>query len=110
MGEVHISLRHGDVRDEEFKRFGSTLARFGPEPQVPSPNLKRVIDNLERGKLSKIALLADKIEAGNATGEEDESLEVYESLAVLMDHVRDLTDMCRRREQALAELDIGIGR
>jgi hypothetical protein len=99
-----------DLRDERMARLGSTLARLGPTPQVPSPNLKKVFDAIESGELEPIFKLADKIESGAATGDEAESLTVYEALPLLVGYVSDLADMCRRREDALAELDIQVGR
>lgn len=110
MAEVTTTSRTGDARDEKFQRMGSTLARFGPSPTVPSPNLAKVFAALESGELAPIAKLAEDIFDGRATGSEEEQAEVYDAVPLLLDYVRDLADMCRRREQALAELDISIGR
>lgn len=98
-----------DLRQETFERFGSTLARFGPTPQVPSQNLKVVLDSLASGTLAPIAALSAKIEAGDATGAEEEMEQVYAALPVLLAHIFDLTAMCHRREQALAECSVGVG-
>jgi hypothetical protein len=99
-----------DLRDEKMTRLGSTLARIGPTPQVPSPNLKKIMDAIESGELEPIFKLAIKIDDGEATGDEAESLTVYEAVPLLVGYISDLTGMCRRREEALAELDIQIGR
>jgi hypothetical protein len=98
-----------DLRDENFSRFGSALARIGPSPVVPSPNLKRMIEALETGELAPIVRLGERIEAGAATDEEEEVDKVYDAVPLLLAYVQDLVDMCRRREQALKECDVGIG-
>lgn len=90
-----------DLRDETTARAPS---------QVPSPNLAKIRDAVETGELAPLFKLAHKIEEGNATGDEAESLTVYEGLPVLVAYVADLYGMCRRREQALAECGVSVGR
>lgn len=111
MIEDYILIRgpFGDARDEQHRK--------SPDAELytytPSPNLKAYIHNLHHARgsnLEKVGELASKIERGDATGSEEESLQVYEALPMLYACIEDLVDMCRRREQALWDQHIGFGR
>ncbi|UTU08092.1 hypothetical protein CcrC1_gp406 [Caulobacter phage C1] len=103
----HISLKGGlgDARNEQFQRL-SPMVPAG----VPSPNLQAIITNLESGKLGTLRVLADKIENGAATEDEAELDALYDGLPLLVAYVEDLIGMCLRREEALAECDVRVGR
>ncbi|AFU88158.1 hypothetical protein CcrColossus_gp288 [Caulobacter phage CcrColossus] len=107
----NISIRGpvGDARDERVGK-SADAERYVYEP---SPNLKAFITEMyhTRGStLDKIGDLAAKIERGDASGSEEESLQVYDALPVLYACIEDLVDMCRRREQALWDNHIAFGR
>ncbi|AXQ68833.1 hypothetical protein HOU00_gp292 [Caulobacter phage CcrPW] len=107
----NISIRGpiGDARDERYGK-SADAERY---TYTPSPNLLGYINSLRhvRGsELDKIGDLAAKIERGDATGSEEESLQVYEALPVLYACIEDLVDMCRRREGVLWDHHIGFGR
>lgn len=102
--EHQLSLRIGDVRDEAALSNGISLTND------LSPNLQKVLASLEDGKLKGLGELADKIEAGRATGEEDEENAIYEGFVELFNHVHDLAHMCRRREEALTRHGVRFGR
>jgi hypothetical protein len=76
---------------------------------VPSPNLLKVFESLEAGQLAPLVALAAKIERGDADCTEEETDKLYDALGLLLDHVRDLANMCRRREEALAQHGIAFG-
>lgn len=101
----------GDLRDEQFRRVSPALSgHITASIPVPSPNLAAFIAKLEpMGKLGALRGLAERIESGNATGEEGEIDTLYESLSMLLDCIEDLVDMCRRREEALAQCDVRVG-
>lgn len=110
MTEENISIKApvGDVRDEAFCR--GSPSPFFPSPHVPSPNLAAIIADLEpTGRLGKLLPLAKKIEDGQATGDEPEVEMVYDNFSMVLDYVQDLVDMCRRREEALADCNVHIG-
>lgn len=107
----NISIRGpiGDARDEHAAGADDAIRRT----YTPSPNLRAFINDLQHardGALAKIGDLAAKIERGDATGSEEESLQVYDALPVLYACVEDLVDMCRRREAVLWDNHIGFGR
>lgn len=100
---------HIDLRDERCTRYGPTGARPGATPQVPSPNLKKVMEAIATGELAPLIALGDRIENGNATESEEERGKVYDALPLLLGYVLDLSEMCLRRERALNDCDVGFG-
>lgn len=98
-----------DLRYENCFRYPNTMARHGPEPDVPSPNLRRIVEAMKTGDLAPIIELGARIEAGNATSSEEETIQVYDAVPLLLRYVLDLSEMCLRREHALKECDVGIG-
>jgi hypothetical protein len=98
-----ISMRAGgDARDEQFQPSGSSATL--------SPNLQAIYDDLDTGKLAEWVRLADRIESGYATESEAEHEVLYEAFPRLVARVQDLADMCRRREEALGEAGVQVGR
>jgi hypothetical protein len=104
-----MQFNHVDARDEAMRVGSITTARPGPEPEVPSPNLAKVIAALKDGELAVLKALAQRIEAGEAACDDAESLKVYEGLPLLLEYVEDLVQMCQTREQGLAECHVIIG-
>ncbi|AFU86699.1 hypothetical protein D869_gp215 [Caulobacter phage CcrRogue] len=100
----------GDLRDEAMARVASRLSGFVTAgAQVPSPNLAAFKALLEPGgKLAKFRAIGNIAEVGG-TLTEDQEIDLYDGVGMLVDCIEDLIGMCERREQALAECDVQIG-
>jgi len=73
-----------------------------------SPNLQSIYDDIAKGELSEAVRLAELIKSGGAKETEKELSMLYDLFPTVVDHMLDLADMCRRREEMWASSEVPV--
>ena len=90
-----------DLRFEISSDFDAVEQPLWREHPHLSENAKKMLEAFKSPKYRRFEELARNIEIGDATGAEDESLEVYDMAVDLFKEVVDLFNMVSRRDELL---------